>query len=369
MTRLCSVLFITVASLAFVLAASARPQGPKVVLIGPSSDQATVARVRDELRLLGFEVDVLVVTGPPADLATIGRQQQAAAVARVEEWPPEIVIWVNPEHELGSGQALEQAGTDRRAGKELQVSDSLTEPAEPELLAVRAVELLRGALLPVPQPVGTQPPSAGTAPAPSSSAADPSNGASPGGRDESPDRGVENGEGPHDSRTSFFLGPGLLVSPDGVPVTPHLLVGGSYRARWRLGVDARLVIPTTAGRVSAPEGSMLLRTLIMGAAATLQLTEPGSDWTVLTGLGMGAAHLWFEGEAVPPATAANGSTWAATPFAELSASYRLHPMLAMRGDTLASLLRPEPIVRIAGREVASVGQPALVLAIAIEVRP
>ncbi len=364
MIRLCCALFITVASLAFVLVAAAHSQGPKVVLIGPSSDQATVARVRDELRLLRFQVDVLVVTGPPADLATIGQRHQAAAVARVEEWPPEIVIWVNPAQQLGPGEAGSRTGTDPQAGKELQVSDSLTEPAEPELLAVRAVELLRGALLPVPQPAA-QPPTAesGQAPEP----APPSLPVNP--RPVGEEDSQNAGDSADDSATSFFLGPGLLVGPGGVPVTPQLLVGGHYRAVWRLGVDARLVIPTTAGRVSAPEGSMELRTLIMGAAATLQLTEPGSTWTALTGLGLGAAHLWFAGDALAPTTAAEGSTWAATPFAELAASYRLHPMLALRGDALATLLRPEPILRIAGREVASFGQPALVLAVAIEVRP
>jgi len=349
-------LLVTVASLALVLNAAAVPRRPKVVIIGPSPEQPTLVRVRDELRLLSFEVDVLIAIHPPGDLRAFGRQQGAAAVARVEEWPPEIVVWVNPELAQGPGPA----NGPQAAGKEIQVSDSLTEEVEPALLAVRAVELLRGALLPVPhaqnQPAATSPPTASAEADGHHDGRTAPDAAGPGSAETGP-------------RTSVFLGPGILVSPGGVPVTPHLLAGASHRAIWRLGVDARMVIPTTAGQVSAAEGSMKLRTLFWGAAATLELTEPGSDWMVLTGLGLGAAHLWFDGQAVPPASAATGSTWAFAPFGELVARYRLHPLLSMRGDASVALLQPEPILRIAAREVASFGQPAVVLAVALEVHP
>jgi len=236
------------------------------------------------------------------------------------------------------------------------VSDSLTEKVEPALLAVRAVELLRGALLPVP---------GSTAPPPAPPTAPSSSGQPDGDGSTEASAGPE--EGPGD--TSVFLGPAILASPGGVPVTPHLLAGAAHRALGRLGLDLRLVIPTTAGQVSAATGAMKLRTLMMGAGATLELTEPGSAWTVLTGLGLGAAHLWYDGQALPPALAAAGTTWAFAPVGDLVVRHRLHPLLSLRGDGTITMLLPEPILRISGQEVASFGQPAMVLAVALEVHP
>lgn len=54
----------------------------RVLLIGPSATNATVVRVKQELTLLGLEVDV-EVSSAKTDLATAAREHDAAAVARV----------------------------------------------------------------------------------------------------------------------------------------------------------------------------------------------------------------------------------------------------------------------------------------------
>jgi hypothetical protein len=354
--RRAAALLLTAAVLVVASALAAERAAPRVVLVGPFEGHATVARVRDELRLLGFEVRVLP-PGAATDLQALARQHQADAAARVEEWPPEIVVWVD--------QAASGAPAD--VDPEIQVSDSLTEPAEPELLALRAVELLRGKLLPVPASSSPLQANAATGSEDAGMSAGTATGklAGPAGADR-PSDPWSDGE---DRRGGLLVGPGLTLSPGGVPVTPNIRIGGSYRAVWRLGIEALVIVPLTAGEVSAAEGAIELRTLNLGAAATLQLSPPDADFRALVGLGMGAAALIFEGTAEPPYSAAEGTEWTASPFAELAGSYAFHPMVAARLDVVGALLRPEPVLRVAGREVASFGQPAVFTSLGVEVRP
>lgn len=333
--------------------AAASPSA-RVVLVGPTPDHPTIGRLRDELSLLGFEIQVLPPSAGAIDLALLAQREHAAAAARVEEWPPEIVIWVAPE----------ATGSAAPADPEIRVSDSLIEPPEHELLALRAVELLHGKLLPVPpdphSPTAVTPaapPTATPTPVPSSEGGAPA------------DEPTDPWDDAQDGRGGFLFGPALTLSPGGVPVVPHIRLSGSYRAIWRLGVEALAFIPITSSKVSAPEGSMDLRTVTFGAAATMQLTPPDLDLRALAGLGLAATALMYEGQAVPPHAASEGSAWAAAPFAEFAVSYALHPVVAVRLDGIAALLLPEPVLRIADREVASYGRPAVLVTLGVEIRP
>ena len=82
-----------VAAIVIFALATGRAADLRVVLLG-SREEPTVARVRQELMLLGLEVEV-IPKAAGADLATIARERGAAAVARVESSPPEIVLWVD----------------------------------------------------------------------------------------------------------------------------------------------------------------------------------------------------------------------------------------------------------------------------------
>jgi hypothetical protein len=80
--------------------------------------------------------------------------------------------------------------------------------------------------------------------------------------------------------------------------------------------------------------------------------------------------LSFSGNAEAPYTGDSGTRWAVAPYASVSASYRLHPRVSLRLDLYAALVRPEPVLRIAGQEVASFAQPLLVMpSLGVEVRP
>lgn len=335
----------------------------RVIIIGPSLEHATVARVRDELLLLGFAVRFVPATTTSGSLEATGQRYRAAAVARVEDWPPEIIVWVDPQQ--GAGAAAVQG--------EIQVSDSLVEPAEPELLALRAVELLRGSLLPVPghEPddtgasgPGQAEPQAGRDRAGARDGAPSASGAGSGPGHTGPDQLTGNGHG-----VALQVGPALLLSPGGVPATFHVLVGGGYRFVWRLSVDAAFLIPTTAATVYEPAGRMEMRTLLLSGGLSASLTPLESRWLARAGLGLGAAGLFFSGYASAPHVPRAGTEWAAAPYLTVGGGYRLHRVVGIRADAQVALLQPEPVLRIVGEEVASFGGPAVVIGLSAEVRP
>ena len=311
---------------------------PRVVITGPV-ESPIVARVRDELFVLGFDVRVEPDAGEP-DLAALGRRHGAAAVARVSARPPEIDLWVA----AASGPGAHDPS--------LQV---LRDPPDPALLALRAVELLRARLLPVPIVAEPPPPPAITAAPTASAAPAPTVSAAPRPRP----RGA----------TALVAGPALLVSPGGVPPAFHVRLGADWDPLPRFGLDTTIFVPATASTVSAAEGSISLRPLAFGAGVHAALTDPLSDLTIALGLGLQAMALIYRGDATSSFVGQSGTAWSASPYAAATAAYRFHPRLALRLELVTSLVRPEPVLRIAGHEAASFGQPAFFPSVDLEVRP
>lgn len=323
--------------------------GPRVILVGTSWSDPIVVRMRDELGVLGFEVEIVVGSATTADLAALARSRGAAAAARVDTAASAIDLWVDPTSEPGPIADLRIEG-----------------PGDPALLALRAVELLRGRLIhPVPaptrdaalsadagasRPTPPKPPEANPLPAAKPAPA------------VAPSRGAA---GPF----ALFLAPAALLSPGGLPATPHVRLGAEWFPVDRVGVEIVTFLPTVPATASAPEGSVALRVLELGGGLHGTLTDPSADLSLGVGLGLSAMLLLFDGEAKPPFVAERGSHWIASPYASIGAAYRVYPRLAVRADILTTIARPEPVIRIAGREVASFGQPAVFLSLGIEVRP
>lgn len=141
-----------------------------------------------------------------------------------------------------------------------------------------------------------------------------------------------------------------------------------YRIGDRFGVEAHVAIPTAGGALGEPEGEVRLHLLSFGAGGTLALVDGGHDFTLATALGVGAAALFYGAEPAGDYESASGSRWAAMPYLGLSASYGVAPYLALRADGQASLLLPEQILRVAGREIASLGTPVVSFGLGLEVR-
>lgn len=335
----------------------------RVLLIGPSATHATVVRVKQELSLLGIDVEVQV-GGASLDLATAAREHDAAAVARVEDAPPEIVLWVDAAHSNGTPQTS-------------RVSESLAGQAEPGLLALRAVELLRGRLLPVPAatPDAGAPsvavPTATASAAPVASVAVSATAAPSASVSAPPERTAipRPPAAPGASRGEIHLGPAVLASPGGVPVAPALRLGGGLRVASPVEIDALAILPLTGATVSGTGGQIDLRVLAFGASASVYFLHPDSLLALHAGAGMGVAGLFYEGHAEAPRMATSGSRWTALPYLQAGAGYRFTRLLGVRADVLFGIARPEPVLRVGGESVASFGTPLFLGSLALEVHP
>jgi hypothetical protein len=336
----------------------------RVLIVGPSPAHPTVVRVRQELLLLGLDVEI-ASPGADGDLAALASDRDAAAVARVQESPPEIVLWVDAAHS-GGAPAL------------TRVSESVTGSPDAGLLALRAVELLRGRLIPVAAPKAdasatpTASPSATatlavpTAPASAAPGAPAASPTAPGTSREPP---FGPGPGLRPTRARIHVGPAIVVSPGGVPVAPGLRVGGGWRVLPHLELEGLALVPLTPGTVSAAEGQMDLRMLAFGVGASAAFLAPSSPFALHAGGGIGVAGLFFEGNAQAPWLSASGSRWAVMPHLGAGAAYRFTSVLALRADALASFVLPEAVLVIAGNEVASFGLPAMTVSLSLEVHP
>ena len=182
--------------------------GARVLLVSARSDDPIVARMTQELRVLGLEVAYAQSSalGPAPRLAELAHERSAAAAARIEGDPPVVVLWVNP--------ARAPAGDDS-AGAEIRLDEAVTGSRDPALLALRAVEMLRGRLIPVPS---LAPPDAGTTPESGASPVDQGRAIAPSAKplERAPSPPSAQAQALHG--VSGSLGPGMLASPGGVPV-------------------------------------------------------------------------------------------------------------------------------------------------------
>lgn len=362
---------LSAAAMALLLGSMAlADSAPRVVLVGPSEKDATVVRIRQELQILGLEVEFVAASALHGDLAATARAHGASAAAQVQPRPPAVVIWTDPERFPDVG-----------ADPELRVDEVFAGTAEPGLLALSAVELLRGRFLPVSAPasVGQGAGAAEaspevdaapkvTAPTPPATTLSARPAPSPGPHDAP--RPAPSGAPPGRARgPSAFVGPALFVSPGGLAATPSVWLGARWAPMGRVDLELVGFAPTTAATVSALEGSVDLRVGVLGAGASVRLVEPTADVFASAGLGLGAFLSLFAGEARRPWLAAQGSRWTALPYARASAGYWFAQHLALRGDVMLGASLPRPVIRIAGREIASYGEPAVFLAVGLEVRP
>jgi hypothetical protein len=339
-----------------------RAERPHVVILGPASDHAAVVRMRGELSMLGIDVDVLVQARDSGSLEAIARRLGASAVLRVELSPPAIVLWVDP-----AVSPIPPA--------EIRVGGA-QEERDPALLALRAVEILRARLIEVPRSLGADagdaspdgsPPDAATGP-------DASDAGAPAALPETvmlvlPERPREDRPVAGPAPVALSAAPGVLLSPGGVPAAFHVRVGAEWDPMPSLGVEAMAFLPATAGTVNAEEGSVNLRVFGLGGGLRGLVTDPAARFSVALGLGAAALLLTFSGKAAPPWMGDTGSRWAVAPYASITTGYRLHSRVSIRLDIVAALVRPEPVVRVAGQDAASFGQPAVIPSLGLEVRP
>jgi hypothetical protein len=332
MRRSLVLLSIALCTLAAPTTAASAPQ-PLVVLVRPSPNNANLdealVRLRAELSSAGF--DVVLVDGeadadPREAIERTLREQSPAATIGIfggELWIADRLTGKTVVRTLDAG---ETGG--RRA---------------PEVLAIRASELLRASLSELlfspseaaPPPAAAKPPAAVTHWV--SEALEP---------------------GQKAFRPGFEAGAAVLGSLEGVPPAVTPLV----RARLALG-KGFLVRISAAGLGTRPEvrsdvdaASIRQDLLLAELQARLFANKPLRP---LATIGVGAYRFGVEGNAAWPHSGVGG--WRFNPAADvgLGVALRLHPHLELSLETHAVFAHPYPTVRFFDETVARAGRPTL----------
>ncbi|WP_437792989.1 hypothetical protein [Sorangium sp. So ce693] len=323
-------------------AASGEPA--RVVLVRPGAADPSISealiRIRGELVADGFDVEVLDAQSASAPRPTMDDAGQQAGSAAL------IGLFLAPD-----GQAAELWVVDPRTHETLvRRIDTRGEAREHivEVLAVRAVELLRASLLELLM-------SSQRAPAPAPAAAPPPSKVS--------EQVPRQAEQPrvHASRRSTWgveLGGGLLASPGGIG--PALLLVARLRFAPIGPLEARLSFAGlgTAPRVVGPQGSATVQQRF-GLVELAALPWPELRLRPRFSVGLGALHVAVDGEASWPYRGVHSAQWAFAADAgagvELGIVRRLHVV----AEAHALVAHPYPVVRFVETEAARGARPAL----------
>ncbi|XXY21617.1 hypothetical protein WME88_18545 [Sorangium sp. So ce216] len=324
-------------------AASGEPA--RVVLVQPGADDPSISealiRIRGELVADGFDVELLdaqSASAPRPAMDDAGQQAGSAAL---------IGLFLAPD-----GQAAELWVVDPRTNKTLvRRIDTRGEAPEhiAELLAVRAVELLRASLLEL---LMSSRRSAVPAAAPPPSKVSP--------------QVSRPAERPLDqpSRRSMWgveLGGGLLASPGGIG--PALLLVARLRVA-PLGpsgpLEARLSLAGLgmAPRVAGPQGSATVQQRF-GLVELAALPWPELRLRPRFSVGLGALHVAVDGEASWPYRGVHSAQWAFAADAGAGVELGIARRLDVVVEAHALVAHPYPVVRFVETEAARGARPAL----------
>lgn len=354
MTLWALALAFSVLSTSIVAARQSSPQ--TMLLVRPKGQDAFCDRVRAELDALGWLVVEATDEGSrDAEMEALATRLHAVAVIRVSEDGRHVELWVRPPNGVPFRETVVVAGS-----------------LGAEEAALHTVEGLRARF--VKLGVATTRGSEGVAVEPSSS--------SP--AQEAPSSSEEPSTAPEKKRAAAVAkarseepldaepvvwasaGPAVSGSPGGFGFNPHALMGIrlSPSERWRAGGLA--LLPVSSRTIEAAEGRSTALWGLVGADAQYSLTRKGalSGFAVGTGLTFVIVHM--EGEANPPFEARKDSVVAAAPVLEVAGHYRLSRALRLRADLVTGIAVPRPVVRFAGRTVASWGRPFGILGLALE---
>ncbi|WP_438038603.1 hypothetical protein [Sorangium sp. So ce128] len=325
-------------------AASGEPA--RVVLVRPAAADPSIAealiRIRGELVADGFDVEVLdaaqsAASAPRPTMDDAGQQAGSAAL---------IGLFLAPD-----GQAAELWVVDPRTHETLvRRIDTRGEAREHivEVLAVRAVELLRASLLELLM-------SSQRSAAPAPAAAPPPSKAS--------QQVPRQAERPrvHASRRSTWgveLGGGLLASPGGIG--PALLLVARLRFAPIGPLEARLSFAGlgTAPRVAGPQGSATVQQRF-GLVELAALPWPELRLRPRFSVGLGALHVAVDGEASWPYRGVHSAQWAFAADAGAGVELGIVRRLDVVLEAHALVAHPYPVVRFVETEAARGARPAL----------
>jgi hypothetical protein len=242
--------------------------------------------------------------------------------------------------------------TDRASGRVSRRRLEGFDASDPQVLALRAVELLRASLHELSEPpVPPEPTPAPLAPTPSASREAPPPSQPP--------------PAPPRHQVGIAIAGALLTAPGGFPptVAPATLVSWRVSGPWV--AEFLAVLPTSATLVSAAGSASLDQTLLL-ARARLRI---GHETALLTGhatLGGGAYVLSGKGFATAPYASTTASIVGVAGGVGGGARLAFAPPLTLVLDVTTTVVAPRPVVAFADDAVAHTGRPLVVTALALE---
>lgn len=326
---------LAVAALLLVPPAQADPV--KVAIVHGSLADPLTHRARAELSALGLEVVEITTTGetPPDgdDLDRIAHLAGAAAAIRIAA--PITSVWI-------AGNEEEEYVI------RIVPADDPRSPSADAVVVLRAVELVRAALLDPPAPATPSPAAARSSPPlaastpPASPAPDPTHAAI----------------SPPPPRFTLEIAPAVVGAPGGVSPSASLLVG----ARWMpgpLGPAAFLVLPIFPAHLDGREGTAEIRAAIAGAG--LHFAPGPREASLRPGLEAGLAGVWLlvHGAGTSGYLGRSDNLLVAAPYARAALSLSISPHLSSSASLLGAVALSEPVIAFASREAASFGRPLL----------
>ena len=332
-----SFLPLLLACLALLASApSARAQSPPkavVMLVDPSATPLAL-RLRQEIESLGLVVKWLPSErGRPPSL-----EQEAASASAVAS------IRIAP---MG-GSDVDMTIFDRGTGKTVSwklVATGSGDPAAGELIATRSVELLRSSLL----EMAARSVSSAAPPTKESSGAPP----------EPPPvhQATEN--------VSLLVGPSMLYSTE-LRSGLHVLSTLTYMPFARAGLSASVLAPVLPARLVRPEGTVELYATFYRLGAVLEVTGKNAKVSLRLTAAAGLGRLQLLGQASSAYISATENRFVACPSLGVTARFALASNLRFFVDATGSTTFPKTVVRLAGREAADFGRPALGAALGLE---
>jgi hypothetical protein len=367
--------FSVLAAAVSVLGASAAKAGPKgpivLVLRGPTSDPATseaAVRVEGELTAAGFRVKILPLNGTDTEgtLESAGRELSPVAAfaifARVSEADGSAIaeIWVT--------DRVQQKTVIERA----QLGHG-NQNRESEILAVRAVELLKADLVELwgPPPASPQPPAASATEPPPPANAAPKNAreavtprAPEAAKRDEEAKESDEPPAPAKPRAAFASGLGIGL---GAGMTESFgAVGEAWAPTalasfgWAGGFGVRATFsgfgPSLTLRADAGTAQ------IEQQFATLEVVEafwPTAPVVPFVCAGGGALHVHVDGTGFGAYRGNSSDSWSVISSAGVGAGIPLFPQLSFVAQARGLLAWPTNAVQIASAEVGRIGGPAL----------
>jgi len=333
-----------------VSAANADPKAPTVIVLrGPTSDDVTsqaAVRVQGELTAAGFHVMVLPISGADteSDLRSAGRELSPVAAfaifTRPSERPAGAVaeIWVS--------DRVRQKTVIQRA--QFDESDA---DRESEILAVRAVELLKASLAELWLPAASR-----AASAKGALVADPVH--ELGRHDEQPI--ATEPRAPFASGVGIGLGASVLESFGAIGAlwAPTALLSYGTAA----GLGARL---TFTGLGPSPTLNAAAGTArVDQQLTTLEIIDafwPKAAVVPFVSLGAGTQHIHVEGVGVAPYRGHSSDNWSLITSVGAGAAVPLFQPFSFVMQARGAVAWPPTVIHVASADVGRLGGPSLLV--------